>query len=79
MILPLCCLLWHLATPAWAQETLSLKECREMALKYNKEMAASVKQTESAVIQPRVTKGTSSPTSPSAEQDFTVMPTVVTA
>lgn len=44
MILPLCCLLWHLATPAWAQETLSLKECREMALKYNKEMAASVKQ-----------------------------------
>ena len=42
MILPLCCLLWHLATPAWAQETLSLKECREMALKYNKEMAASV-------------------------------------
>ena len=41
MILPLCCLLWHLATPAWAQETLSLKECREMALKYNKEMAAS--------------------------------------
>lgn len=37
MILPLCCLLWHLATPAWAQETLSLKECREMALKYNKE------------------------------------------
>ena len=34
MILPLCCLLWHLATPAWAQETLSLKECREMALKY---------------------------------------------
>ena len=35
MILPLCCLLWHLATPAWAQETLSLKECREMALKYN--------------------------------------------
>ena len=48
MLLPLCCLLWHLATPAWAQETLSLKECREMALKYNKEMAASVKQTESA-------------------------------
>ena len=37
MILPLCCLLWHLATPAWAQETLSLKECREMALKYNYE------------------------------------------
>lgn len=44
MILPLCCLLWHLATPAWAQETLSLKECREMALKYNKEMAEAVEQ-----------------------------------
>lgn len=79
MILPLCCLLWHLATPAWAQETLSLKECREMALKYNKEMAASVKQTESARYTAKSYKGTSSPTSPSAEQDFTVMPTVVTA
>lgn len=33
--------------PLLAQETLSLKECREMALKYNKEIAASVKQTES--------------------------------
>ena len=53
MILPLCCLLWHLATPAWAQETLSLKECREMALKYNKEMAASVKQTARPLIQPK--------------------------
>lgn len=31
-----------------AQETLNLKQCREMALKYNKEMAASIKQTESA-------------------------------
>ena len=57
MILPLCCLLWHLAAPAWAQETLSLKECREMALKYNKEMAASVKQTESARYTARSYKG----------------------
>ena len=57
MILPLCCLLWHLATPAWAQETLSLKECREMALKYNKEMAASVKQTESARYTAKSYKG----------------------
>ena len=32
----------------FAQETLSLQQCREMALQYNKEMAASVKQTESA-------------------------------
>ncbi len=31
-----------------AQETLSLDQCREMALKYNKEMAASAKQTEQA-------------------------------
>lgn len=44
MIIPFCFLLWHLVAPAQAQETLSLKECREMALKYNKEMAASVKQ-----------------------------------
>lgn len=31
-----------------AQETLSLEECCDMALKYNKEMVASIKQTESA-------------------------------
>ncbi len=31
-----------------AQEVLSLKTCREMALKHNKEMAASAKETESA-------------------------------
>ena len=31
-----------------AQETLSLKQCREMALTHNKEMAASFQQTESA-------------------------------
>ena len=31
-----------------AQEKLSLKQCREMALKYNKEMAAADKQTEAA-------------------------------
>ena len=29
-----------------AQEKLSLKQCREMALKYNKEMAAADKQAE---------------------------------
>lgn len=34
--------------PLSAQETLSLKECRERALKYNKEIAASARQTESA-------------------------------
>lgn len=48
LILPLCCLLCQLAAPTRAQQALSLKECREMALQYNKEMAASAKQTESA-------------------------------
>lgn len=47
MILPLCILLCY-AGPMPAQEILSLKECREMALKYNKEIAASARQTESA-------------------------------
>lgn len=36
------------AVPLLAQEALSLEQCREMALKYNKEMAASVRQTEGA-------------------------------
>lgn len=40
-----------------AQETLSLKECREMALKYNKEIAASAKQTESARYTAKSYKG----------------------
>lgn len=43
--------------PLLAQETLSLKECREMALKYNKEIAASVKQTESARYTAKSYKG----------------------
>ncbi len=41
----------------FAQETLSLQQCREMALQYNKEMAASVKQTESALYTMRSYKG----------------------
>lgn len=41
-IILFCCL------PFSAQETVSLEQCREMALKYNKEMAASVRQTEGA-------------------------------
>lgn len=48
LILPLCCLMWQFAAPAWAQQALSLEDCREMALQYNKEIAASAKQTESA-------------------------------
>ena len=47
IILSLCFMLSDFCAPAFAQETLSLQECREMALKYNKEMAASIKQTES--------------------------------
>lgn len=43
--------------PLLAQETLSLKECREMALKYNKEIAAFVKQTESARYTAKSYKG----------------------
>ena len=39
-------LLFPLSLPA--QEILNLQQCREMALEYNKEMAASAKQTESA-------------------------------
>lgn len=43
-------LLCSLLCPAsfFAQETLSLEQCREMALNYNKEIAASAKQTEGA-------------------------------
>lgn len=51
-LLSLCCSL-----PLFAQEVLSLEQCREMALKYNKEMAASVKQTESARYMAKSYKG----------------------
>ena len=40
-----------------AQETLTLEQCREMALKYNKEMAASAKQTKSARYTAKSYKG----------------------
>ena len=43
IILSLCFMLSDFCAPAFAQETLSLQECREMALKYDKEMAASIK------------------------------------
>ena len=39
------------------QETLSLEQCREMALKYNKEIAASARQTESARYTAKSYKG----------------------
>ena len=41
-------LLFLLPFGAQAQEVLTLQNCREMALKHNKEMAAAVKQTEGA-------------------------------
>lgn len=78
IILSLCFMLSDFCAPAFAQETLSLQECREMALKYNKEMAASIKQTESTHYTAKVTKGTSSPILQPAAPDFTVMPTEVT-
>ena len=71
IILSLCFMLSDFCAPAFAQETLSLQECLEMALKYNKEMAAST-------TQPKVTKGTFSPILQPAAPDFTVMPTEVT-
>ncbi len=42
LYLPFCTLFLQ------AQEALTLKECRDLALQHNKEMAAAVKQTESA-------------------------------
>ena len=46
-----------LPTSFFAQETLSLKECRALALEYNKELAASAKQTESARYMERSYRG----------------------
>ena len=78
IILSLCFMLSDFCAPAFAQETLSLQECREMALKYNKEMAASIKRRKAPTTQPKVTKGTFSPILQPAAPDFTVMPTEVT-
>ena len=41
----------------FSQEMLSLEQCRAMALKYNKEMAASIRQTESALYTVKSYKG----------------------
>ena len=60
-----------------AQETLTLEQCREMALKYNKEMAAAARQTESARYTAK--RATSSPTSASAVRVSTVHQTAVSA
>ena len=60
-----------------AQETLTLEQCREMALKYNKEMALRPNRRKAHATPQRVTKATSCQTSPSAEQVFTVRQTAV--
>ena len=57
----------------FAQERLSLKQCREMALKYNKEMAAADRQTEAARLM------SLSRTLPPTEQGFTALPMEVSA
>ena len=43
--------------PLFSQEVLSLEQCREMALRYNKEIAASARQTESARYMVKSYKG----------------------
>lgn len=62
-----------------AQEKLSLKQCREMALKYNKEMAAADKQTEAAGCCLSAIKLTSSPILQQAEPDCIVRQTAAWA
>lgn len=64
-----------------AQEKLSLKQCREMALKYNKEMAAADKQTEAARLLSCLSaiKLTSSPILQQAEPDCIVRQTAAWA
>lgn len=57
----------------FAQETLSLQQCREMALQYNKEMAASVKQTESALYTMKSYKGNFFPNFTANGWAFTVL------
>lgn len=51
------CLMAALATALPAQETVTLEQCRQMALQYNKEIAASAKQTESARYTAKSYKG----------------------
>ena len=62
-----------------AQETLTLEQCREMALKYNKEMAAAARQTESARYTAKSYKGNFFPTSASAVRVSTVHQTAASA
>lgn len=62
-----------------AQEKLSLKQCREMALKYNKEMAAADRQTEAARLMSLSYKANFSRTLPPTEQGFTALPMEVLA
>ena len=63
----------------FAQERLSLKQCREMALKYNKEMAAADRQTEAARLMSLSYKANFFPNLPPTEQGFTALPMEVSA
>ena len=58
----------------FSQEMLSLEQCRAMALKYNKEMAASIRQTESALYTVKSYKGIFQPMEP----EYTAMQMAVT-
>ena len=62
-----------------AQEKLSLKQCREMALKYNKEMAAADKQTEAARLLSLAIKLNFFPNLQQAEPDCIVRQTAAWA
>lgn len=62
-----------------AQETLTLEQCREMALKYNKEMAAAPDKRKVHATPQRAIRATSSPTSASAVRVSTVHQTAASA
>ena len=60
-----------------AQETLSLKQCREMALTHNKEMAVSFQQTESARYTMKSYKGNFFPNLTANATGFCIAPPTV--
>lgn len=62
----------------FSQEMLSLEQCRAMALKYNKEMAASIRQTESALYTVKSYKGNFFLILQPMEPEYTAMQMAVT-
>ena len=62
----------------FSQEMLSLEQCRAMALKYNKEMAASIRQTESALYTVKSYKGNFFPNFTANGTGYTAMQMAVT-